>query len=110
MLQAINRVASYLPAKTQCMFLSGDSRAVDADLLYFTYTHSRSSQKLTSSTVTRIEIERNLMTLGCRKSLLWNAYFQNLRLLHVFARHYSKIKINFSKRFSKDFKRQNDFK
>ena len=34
-------------------YLSGNSRAVDARLLYFTYTHSRQLQK---STVTCIEM------------------------------------------------------
>ena len=38
------------------MYLSCNSRAVDAGFLYFTYTHPRLSQKLTSSTVMCIEI------------------------------------------------------
>ena len=41
--------------RQKTMFLSGDSHAVDSELLYFTYAHSRSSQKITSSTVTCIE-------------------------------------------------------
>ena len=38
------------------MYYSGNLRAVDAQLLYFTYTHYRQSQKLTSSTVACIEM------------------------------------------------------
>ena len=42
------------------MYQSGNSRAVDAWLLYFTYTHSRPysmpAQKMTSSTVTCLEM------------------------------------------------------
>ena len=53
--------------------------------------------------------KRNLVTLGWRKSLLWNRLFQNLRILHAFVRHFSNTKINFSKRFSKVFKWKNDF-
>ena len=38
-------------------FLTGKNPCVNqAQLLYFTYTHSRPSQKLTSSTVTCIEM------------------------------------------------------
>ena len=73
------------------MYKSGNSRAVDERLLYFTYTHSRPSQKLTSSTVTCIEIN----VIKWRKdgvSLLWNMHFQDL---HAFARHYSNKKMNF---------------
>ena len=36
------------------MYQSGKSRAVDVRFLFFTYTHSRLSQKMTSSTVTYI--------------------------------------------------------
>ena len=35
--------------------------------------------------------------------------FLNLRILYVFARHYSDTKMIFSKRFSKVFKWRNDF-
>ena len=38
------------------MYYLGNSRAVDAGLLYFTYAHSMPSQKLTSSIVTYIEM------------------------------------------------------
>ena len=44
--------------------------------------------------------ERSLVTLGYRRCLLWNRRFQNLRILHAFARHLSNTKMNFSKRFS----------
>ena len=53
--------------------------------------------------------EHNLVTLGWRKSLLWNRCFQNLRILYAFARYYRNTKMNFSKLFSKVFKWQNDF-
>ena len=53
--------------------------------------------------------ERNLVTLEWRKSLLWNRHFQNLRILHAFARNKSNTKMNFSNRFSKFFKWQYDF-
>ena len=33
--------------------------------------------------------ERDLITFGGRKSLLWNRRFQDIRILHAFARHYS---------------------
>ena len=33
--------------------------------------------------------------------MLNNRLFQNLRILHAFARHYSNIEMNFSKRFPK---------
>ena len=36
--------------------------------------------------------------------LLWNRRFQNLEILHAFARHYSNTKMNFSKGFSNVFK------
>ena len=43
--------------------------------------------------------ERNLVTLGWCKSLLWNRRFQNLRILHAFVRQYSNTQMNFLKRF-----------
>ena len=58
------------------------------------YTLSRPSQKLTSSTVMCLEMNVILVTLGRRKTLLWNRRFQNLPILHAFARHYSKTKTN----------------
>ena len=48
--------------------------------------------------------ERNLVTLGWSKSLLWNRlFFQNIRLLRAFACHNSNTKMNFSKRFFQSF-------
>ena len=46
--------------------------------------------------------ERNLVTSGCRKSLLWNRLFSKpTNLKYAFAHHYSNTKMNFLKRFSK---------
>ena len=53
--------------------------------------------------------ERNLVMSGWPKSLLWNRHFQNLRILHAFARHYSDTKMYFSECFSKVVKWQNYF-
>ena len=47
--------------------------------------------------------ECNLVTLGRRKSLLWNRRFRNPRIIHAFASHYSDTKMNFSKRFFPKF-------
>ena len=53
------RVARYLQPCfnwQKPVYYSGNLRAVDAQLLYFTYKHYRQSQKLTSSTVACIEM------------------------------------------------------
>ena len=42
------------------------------------------------------------------KSMLWNMRYQNLRILHAFARHYSNAKMNFSKPLIKVFGQRND--
>ena len=39
--------------------------------------------------------------LGWRKSLLWNRLFQNIRILHAFARHYCNTKRTFRSVFPK---------
>ena len=70
-------------------------RAVDARLLYFTYTHSRLSQKLTSSTVMCIEM--NVIKWRYNDvSLLWNSS-------SCFNAPISNAKMNFSKRFFQSF-------
>ena len=92
------------------MYWSSNSRAVDVRLLYFTFTHSRPSQKLTS-TVTCMEMN----VIHCREDDVslcsGTGVFKTLEFFMLFARNYynSDTKMNISKRFSKVFMCHNYF-
>ena len=51
------------------------------------------------------KIERYIVELEWRKSLVWNRRFQNLRILHAFARHYSNTKNELFETFFLKFSR-----